>query len=69
MERFFALITEKQIKRDIHRSIEALEADIRAFIALHNEQPWPFKWTRSADDILQTIKRFCLLTRVCWELT
>ncbi|MBV1825907.1 IS630 family transposase, partial [Komagataeibacter sp. NFXK3] len=35
---------------------------IRAFIAVHNEQPKPFKWTRSADDILQAVKRFCLRT-------
>jgi len=62
VERFFALVTEKQIRRGIHRSTEALEADIRAFIAVHNEQPKPFKWTRSADDILQAVKRFCLHT-------
>ncbi|GBQ17002.1 IS630 family transposase [Komagataeibacter rhaeticus] len=62
VERFFALITEKQIRRGIHRSTEALEADIRAFIAVHNEHPKPFKWTRSADDILQAVKRFCLRT-------
>lgn len=62
VERFFALVTEKQIRRGIHRSTEALEADIRAFIAVHNEQPKPFKWTKSADDILQAVKRFCLRT-------
>ncbi|GBR28236.1 IS630 family transposase [Gluconobacter japonicus] len=62
VERFFALVTEKQIRRGIHRSTEALEADIRPFIAVHNEQPKPFKWTRSADDILQAVKRFCLRT-------
>ncbi|WP_075632440.1 IS630 family transposase [Novacetimonas hansenii] len=62
VERFFTLITEKQIRRGIHRSTEALESDIRAFIAVHNEQPKPFKWTRSADDILQAVKRFCLRT-------
>ncbi|BAK82479.1 transposase [Komagataeibacter medellinensis NBRC 3288] len=62
VERFFALVTEKQIRRGIHRSTEALEADIRAFIVAHNEQPRPFKWTRSADDILQAVKRFCLRT-------
>ena len=58
VERFFALITNKQIRRGVHRSTHALEADIRAFIDAHNADPKPFRWTKSADDILTSIQRF-----------
>jgi transposase len=59
VERFFALLTEKQIKRGIHRSTQQLESDIRAFIDAHNADPKPYRWTKSADDILAAIQRFC----------
>ncbi|HKV16666.1 MAG TPA: IS630 family transposase [Reyranella sp.] len=59
VERFFALITERKIRRSIHRSVVALRADIRSFIERHNADPKPFRWTRSADDILNSIERFC----------
>lgn len=59
VERFFALITEKQIRRGVHRSTHQLEKDIRAFIDAHNADPKPFRWTKSADDILASIQRFC----------
>ena len=62
VERFFALITEKQIRRGVHRSTQQLETDIRAFIDAHNTQPKPFRWTKSADDILAAIQRFCMRT-------
>lgn len=60
VERFFALLTEKQIRRGVHRSVAALTADITAFIEQHNADPKPFRWTKSADDILASIERFCL---------
>lgn len=60
VERFFALVTDKQIRRGIHRSVKALETDIMNFIDVHNKAPKPFRWIRSADDILQAVKRFCL---------
>jgi len=63
VERFFALITDKQIRRGVHRSTQALEADIRAFIDAHNADPKPFRWTKSADDILASIQRFCTRTQ------
>ena len=63
VERFFALITDKQIRRGVHRSTQALEADIRAFIDAHNADPKPFRWTKSADDILASIQRFCARTQ------
>ena len=59
VERFFALITDKKIRRGIYRSVQALRADIMDFISHHNADPKPFKWTKSADDILASIERFC----------
>jgi hypothetical protein len=58
--RFFALITNDCIRRGIHRSTAALEDDILTFINTHNERPKPLVWTKSAGEILATIKRFCL---------
>src|SRR5215469_10899487 len=60
VERFFALLTEKQIRRGVHRSIDALHAAITYFIDRHNADPKPFRWTKSADDILASIERFCV---------
>lgn len=61
-ERFFAEITERQIKRGIHRSERELEEAILAYIGIRNEDPKPFKWVRTADDILDAVSRFCLRT-------
>ena len=60
VERFFALITERQIRRGVHRSVAALQRAINAFIDQHNTNPKPFRWTKSADDILASIERFCV---------
>lgn len=60
VERFFALITEKQIRRGVHQSVAALKADISSFIEQHNAAPKPFRWTKSASDILASIERFCV---------
>lgn len=62
VERFFALLTEKQLRRGVHRSTKELEDAILAYIDTVNANPRPFRWTKSADDILATIKRFCLRT-------
>lgn len=59
VERFFALITDKKIRRGIYRSVQALRADIMDFIRRHNADPKPFRWTKSADHILASIERFC----------
>ncbi len=59
VERFFALITERRIRRGIYRSVAALRADITAFIDHHNAEPRPFRWTKSADNFLASIERFC----------
>ena len=62
VERFFALLTEQQIKRGAHRSTAELEAAIERYIETHNRNPRPFRWTKSADDILASIDRFCRRT-------
>ena len=62
VERFFALLTERQIKRGAHRSTAELEAAIQRYIETHNREPKPFRWTKSADDILTSIERFCQRT-------
>jgi hypothetical protein len=59
VERWFALLTERQIRRGVHRSVKELEQAITTFIADHNAVPRPFRWTKSADAILQSIARFC----------
>ena len=62
VERFFALLTERQIKRGAHRSTAELEAAIQRYIETHNREPKPFRWTKSANDILTSIERFCQRT-------
>jgi transposase len=62
VERFFGLLTEKQIRRAAHRSTAELEAAILAYVDLHNENPRPFAWTKTADQILANVARFCRRT-------
>lgn len=62
VERCFAELTNKQLRRGIHRSVADLEAAIREFIDDHNENPKPFVWTKSADEILASIARFAQRT-------
>jgi len=59
VERWFALLTQKQLRRGVHRSTRILEAAILEYIALSNTHPKPFVWTKSADDILASVQRFC----------
>ena len=59
VERWFAELTRKKLRRGVHTSTSQLEADIRSFIERHNENPKPYKWTKSADEILSAVKRFC----------
>jgi transposase len=62
VERWFGLLTERAIRRGVHRSVDALERDIQAFVDATNADPKPFRWVKSADDILASVKRFCLRT-------
>jgi transposase len=59
VDRWFAILTEKQIRRRVHRSTRALEAAIIEYVTVTNEQPRPFRWTKSADEILASVERFC----------
>jgi transposase len=62
VERWFAKLTEKQLRRGIHRSTKELESAIRAFIDKHNKNPKPFIWHKTADQILDSVARFCTRT-------
>ncbi|MGX1545486.1 IS630 family transposase [Streptomyces adustus] len=55
VERWFGLLTDKLIRRGVHTSVKALEDDIKAWINLWNENPRPFTWTKSADEILKSL--------------
>ena len=59
VERFFADLTNKQIRRGAHRSTLELERAIREYIDIRNRHPKPFVWTKTADEILASIERFC----------
>jgi transposase len=59
VERWFAALTEKQLRRGVHRSTRELEAAIRRYIELTNIRPKPFVWTKTADEILASVARFC----------
>jgi transposase len=59
VERWFAELTTKKLRRGAHRSVRALNADIRAWIDTWNDEPRPFVWTKTADEILDSIARYC----------
>jgi transposase len=59
VERWFAMLTEKQIRRGVHRSTRELEEAVLHYINTHNRQPKPFVWTKTADEILASVSRFC----------
>ena len=59
IERFFAEITEKRIRRGAFKSVPALEQSIADYLAHHNADPKPFKWVADADSILDRIKKVC----------
>jgi transposase len=62
VERWFALLTEKQIRRGVHRSTRELEMAIKRYLDLTNAAPKPFVWTKTADEILDLVARFCRRT-------
>ncbi len=59
VERWFAALTQRKIRRGTHRSTRQLEAAIRQYLDGYNAEPKPFIWTKSADDIMASIERFC----------
>ncbi|MDQ6639517.1 MAG: IS630 family transposase [Pseudomonadota bacterium] len=62
VERWFATLTQNYIRRGTHRSTRQLEQAIRTYLDIHNSDPMPFVWSKSADDILASVERFCLRT-------
>jgi transposase len=59
VERWFAELTTKLLRRGAHRSVRALNAEIRSWIDSWNENPQPYVWTKTADQILDSIRRYC----------
>jgi transposase len=59
VERWFGFLTDQMIRRGVHKSVQALENDIRAWTADWNTHPRPFIWTKSAEEILDSIARYC----------
>jgi transposase len=60
VERWFAELTNRKLRRSAHRSVTELEADVRKWINEWNTNPKPFIWTKTADDILDTLAAYCL---------
>ena len=59
VERWFAELTNRKLRRSTHRSVAALEADVTAWIEAWNADPKPFVWTRAADEILESLAAYC----------
>jgi transposase len=59
VERWFSELTTKLLQRGAHRSVQALNTDIRAWIATWNDDPRPYVWTKPAEQILESIARYC----------
>jgi transposase len=58
VERWFAELTNRKLRRSSHRSVAELEADLRAWIAAWNQDPKPFVWTKTADEILDSLASY-----------
>jgi transposase len=59
VESFFSILERRVCKRGVHRSTHALKKDIKTFLADHNGDPKPFIWTKTADQILESLARYC----------
>jgi transposase len=58
VERWFGYLTDQMIRRGVHKSVQALEADIRAWIENWNQDPRPFTWTKTAEEILDSLAKY-----------
>jgi transposase len=58
VERWFGFLTDQRIRRGVHKSVQALEADIRDWIEHWNQNPRPFTWTKTADEILDSLAKY-----------
>jgi transposase len=59
VERWFGFLTDQMIRRGVHKSVAALEKDIRTWIADWNQHPKPFIWTKTAEQILDSLAKYC----------
>src|SRR4029079_18689995 len=59
VERWFGFLTEQKIRRGVHKSVQSLERDLREWVRQWNEDPKPFIWTKTADEILDSLARYC----------
>lgn len=59
VESFFSMVEKNVTRRGVHRSIHSLESSVRNFLDAHNNDPRPFVWTKSADTILENLRRYC----------
>ncbi len=59
VERWFGELTSKKLRRSVHRSVQALERDIRTWLADWNDNQRPFTWTKTADEILEQVAAYC----------
>jgi transposase len=59
VERWFGFLADQMIRRGAHKSVQALEADIRSWVAAWNDNPRPFIWTKTAQEILDSLARLC----------
>jgi transposase len=62
VERWFATLTERQLRRGTYRSTQELETALKQYVKTYNQDPKPFKWTKTADQILEALARFCKRT-------
>jgi len=62
VERWFATLTERQLRRSAHRSTQELEAALHHYVETYNQDPRPFVWTKTADQILEAVASFCKRT-------
>jgi hypothetical protein len=58
VDRWFGFLTDQMIRRGTDRSVQALEADIRCWIANWNDNPRPLVWTKTAEEIIESLGRF-----------
>ena len=58
VERWFGFLTDQMIRRGVHKSVQALEKDVRAWIQTWNENPRPFTWTKTAEEILDSLAKY-----------
>jgi transposase len=59
VERWFGFLTDQLIRRGVHKSVVALEKDIREWIKVWNEEPKPFVWRKTAEEIIDSLARYC----------